>query len=194
MPALLPPQSVYTYAVELSADEAVAAGAKSIQFSQPVIQYVENFLGYPVAGIVPAGYYDRDRAVWVPSTNGSIIHILAIVDGLAVLDIDGSNIPASDAALASLGVTGPERQQLATLYSPARACGACPSRIFRPGTSIGVLNSAGATLPNQPAPIVDNKDKLDKPCKASGPIVECQTRSPERWLESAGLLQPPLPE
>ena len=34
----------------------------------------------------------------------------------------------------------------------------------------------GATLPNQPAPIVDNKDKLDKPCKASGSIVECQNQ------------------
>src|SRR5262249_40601297 len=102
MPGLLPAQSLYTYAVELSADEAVAAGAKSIHFGQPVVQYVENFLSYPVGGIVPAGSYDREQAVWVPSANGRIVQLLAIIDGMAVLDVDGSNTPASDAALASL--------------------------------------------------------------------------------------------
>jgi hypothetical protein len=38
MPAVLPPGVEYTYAVELSVDEALAAGAESVKFSQPVIQ------------------------------------------------------------------------------------------------------------------------------------------------------------
>jgi hypothetical protein len=48
MPGPLPANSAYTYAAELSADEAIAVGAKTVRFSQPVINYVENFLGFPV--------------------------------------------------------------------------------------------------------------------------------------------------
>src|SRR5262249_22902999 len=77
MPAALPPTSAYTYAVELSADEAVAAGAAGLQFTQAVILYVENFLHFPVGESVPVGYYDRDRSLWVPAPNGRIIKIVS---------------------------------------------------------------------------------------------------------------------
>jgi hypothetical protein len=53
MPAVLPPSSAYTYCAEFSADEALAAGA-TIEFDRPVITYVDNFLGFPVGGVVPA--------------------------------------------------------------------------------------------------------------------------------------------
>jgi hypothetical protein len=59
MPAALPPQSGYTFAVELSVDEALAAGATGVRFSRPVPFYVENFLNFPAGGVVPPGYYDR---------------------------------------------------------------------------------------------------------------------------------------
>lgn len=36
MPGELPPTSGYTYAVELGVDEAMAAGASRVDFSQPV--------------------------------------------------------------------------------------------------------------------------------------------------------------
>ena len=47
----------YTYAVELSADEAVAVavGATRVDLSEPAAFYVENFLGFPVGEPVPAG-------------------------------------------------------------------------------------------------------------------------------------------
>ena len=56
MPAPLPPTSGYTYAVELSVDEAMAAGAdrRALQPARSSF-YVENFLGFPVGGIVPGG-------------------------------------------------------------------------------------------------------------------------------------------
>ena len=44
--AARPPRG-YTYAVELSVDEAVEAGATEVRFDQPVITYVENFLEFP---------------------------------------------------------------------------------------------------------------------------------------------------
>jgi hypothetical protein len=53
MPAALPPSSHYTYAVELSADEALAAGAQSVQFEKPVWFYLENFLGFRLAPAFP---------------------------------------------------------------------------------------------------------------------------------------------
>jgi hypothetical protein len=37
MPGKLPPSSGYTYAVELSADEAIAAGATTVTFSKPLV-------------------------------------------------------------------------------------------------------------------------------------------------------------
>jgi hypothetical protein len=118
MPGALPPTSGYTYAVELSADEALEA--KTVNFSKPMSFYVDNFLNFPVGGIVPVGYYDRDRGVWVPSENGKIVKILAPVGDLADLDTDGSGTPATPAALLALGATDDERRELAKLYTPGQ--------------------------------------------------------------------------
>ena len=66
MPAALPPSSGYTYCIELSADEAVAAGATRVEFSQAVAFYLENFVNLPVGTAVPVGFYDRAGAAWIP--------------------------------------------------------------------------------------------------------------------------------
>ena len=42
-------------------DEALAAGATDVRFSQPLFHYVENFLNFPVGMVVPTGYYDRPK-------------------------------------------------------------------------------------------------------------------------------------
>ena len=60
MPADLPPTSAYTYAVQLSADEELSAGATELTFSQPLPFYLENFLGFAVGTSVPSGFYDPD--------------------------------------------------------------------------------------------------------------------------------------
>jgi len=120
MPALLPPDIGYTYCVELSADEAVAngikVGGKDVVFSKPVVCYVENFLGFPVGGIVPVGYYDSDRAAWVPHDNGRIIRILSVTGDLADVDIDGDGAANNAPSLATLGINDAERAKLANLY------------------------------------------------------------------------------
>ncbi len=71
MPAKLPPTSAFTYCAELSVD-----GAKSVRFDKPVVVYMNNFLGFNVGEIVPVGYYDRDRAIWIPSNNGVVVKLL----------------------------------------------------------------------------------------------------------------------
>ena len=47
MPAELPPGTGYTYAVDLTIDEAEAAGLARVSFNQPVPVYVDNFTGFP---------------------------------------------------------------------------------------------------------------------------------------------------
>jgi RHS repeat-associated protein len=132
MPAVLPPTSAYTYAVELSADEAIIAGASSVQFNQPVISYVENIYDFPVGEVVPSGYYDRDQAIWIASENGKIIQILSINAGLADLDIDGSGSPANTGEMEEIGITTAERQQLASLYASGQSLWRVPVTHFTP--------------------------------------------------------------
>jgi hypothetical protein len=121
MPAPLPPTSGYTYAVELSFDEATSASAKSVRFNQPVPVYVENFLNFPVGGIVPLGYFDREKSAWVASDNGRVIRIVSVSAGAADIDADGDGAADADAALTSLGITSQERASLATLYSAGQS-------------------------------------------------------------------------
>ncbi len=90
MPAKLPPTSAYTYCVELSVD-----GAKNVRFSNPIAIWVDNFLGFDVGVVIPAGFYNRDRALWEPSDNGVVVKLLdtntdTIVDAL---DADGDDQP-----------------------------------------------------------------------------------------------------
>jgi len=78
-------------------------GAERVKFDKPVTVWVDNFLGFPVGEIVPVGYYDRDRAQWLPMKNGVVVRLLdtdsdGIVDALDAdddgqpddLDSDGS--------------------------------------------------------------------------------------------------------
>jgi RHS repeat-associated protein len=90
MPAKLPPTSAYTYCVELTVD-----GAQRVRFEKPVVTWVDNFLGFDVGEIVPVGYYDRDRGVWVPSDNGVVVKLLDMdSDGIVdALDANGDNQP-----------------------------------------------------------------------------------------------------
>jgi RHS repeat-associated protein len=90
MPAILPPNSAYTYCVELGVDEA-----QRVRFENPVITWVDNFLGFDVGEIVPVGYYDRDKGVWVPSDNGVVVKLLDTdFDGIVdALDANGDDLP-----------------------------------------------------------------------------------------------------
>ncbi len=117
MPARLPPTSAYTYAAELSVD-----GAEQVRFQKPVTAYVDNFLGFAVGEIVPVGYYDRERAVWVPSDNGVVVKLLdtdgdGIVDSL---DNTGDGLPDD------LNNNGSYSDEVTGLDNPA---------VYKPGTT-----------------------------------------------------------
>ncbi len=177
MPGELPPTSAYTYAVEFSADEAIAANAKSVRFNQPVINYLENFLRFPVGISVPVGFYDTGTGTWIPDADGRVVKILSITGGLADLDISGNNTAATAAQLAALGVTDAERQQLAQLYTVGQSLWRTPMLHF----SDPDLNYPSSPAQPAPSPTPEkarNKDQQpkDQDC-FNGSIIRCESQT-----------------
>ncbi|MBK6514005.1 MAG: hypothetical protein IPG04_07765 [Polyangiaceae bacterium] len=92
MPGELPDNTAYTYAVDLQADEAVAAGAEHVELSEPASYFLENFIGAPVGTAVPAGTYDYEQGLWVADPDGRVVQLVSITGGLADLDITGDGV------------------------------------------------------------------------------------------------------
>lgn len=177
MPAALPPSSGYTYCVELSADEAIAAGATDVTFNAPLAFYVENFLDFPVGGIVPAGYYDRQRGVWVPSKNGVVIRIVSISGGVAAIDTNGDNLADPPSTLATFGITSEEQTRLGSMYAAGKSLWRVQIAHFTPwdcNWPYGPPNDATAPKNGKP----NGKDaKSNNPSKCSGSIIECENQT-----------------
>lgn len=186
MPAPLPPTSGYTYAAEFSIDEAVMMRATYVSFSKPVITYIENFLNFPVGGIVPVGWYDREQGTWIPSDNGKIIKILSVSNGIAELDVSGNDTLATSMALAALGITDEERKTLATLYQPGQSLWRVPIAHFTPWDCNWPYGPPlDAVPPRLPEPEIDKP--LDDPCTAPGSIIECQNQILGEAINIAGI-------
>jgi len=166
MPAELPPTTGYTYAVEYGIDEA--GGASTLEFNQPVHAYVDNFLGFPVGMEVPAGYYDRAKAAWIPSTDGKVISIVSFTSGAADVDTDGNG--TADNAGMSLA----ERQQLHGLHQGS----SLPKTLWRvPITHFSAWDFNWSMGPPEGAlgPKGDpSTNFLEKLCTKRGSIVRCQ--------------------
>ena len=176
MPAELPANSGYTYCVEFSADEAIAARAEEVKFNQPLYSYVDNFLAFPVGGIVPSGYYDRRQGIWVSSKNGRVIKFLnKNTDGLAELDVDGSGNPADATALSLLGITDTERQKIATLHTPGKSYWRVPITHFTPWDYNWPYAPPKDSEPPKTPPPAKEEPKEEK-CEEQGSIIEVQNQ------------------
>ena len=177
MPAELPPASGYTYALEYSVDEAIAAGATEVRFSQPLIHYSENFLGFPVGMAVPTGYYDRLKSAWIGSANGRVVKVVNLAGGAANLDTDGDGaIDNGDVVTATmdLTITLAERQNLATLYQAGQTLWRVPIPHFSPWDCNWPYGPPdGAVAPQQPSP---RTDTTPRPCVRRGSIIACQNQ------------------
>jgi len=183
MPGDLPFGIGYTYAVELTVDEALAAGSSTIRFSQPVVNYLENFLGYDVGVSVPAYYYDRKQGWWVPIPNGRIIKILGSTGGLADLDVDGDDVADTGTKLTDLGITDAERQRLVSLYSMGQSLWRVALMHFSP-LDLNYLRYVPD--PYQNPPIKRERDE-DDPCNsAGGSVIECQNQKLKESIAITG--------
>ncbi len=99
---------------------------------------------------------------WVAVDSGRVIQILSITGGLADLDLDGSGQPADASALAALGITDAERQELASLYLPGQSLWrAAISHFSIWDLNWGVFPPLDVIFP--PDPLVEIP-LLDKPC------------------------------
>ncbi len=181
MPAELPPTSGYTYAVEISADEALVAGATAVTLSRPVPYYVENFLGFPVGSPVPVGHYDRVKGQWIAAPDGRVVKVLGVSDGMADLDTDGNGTADPPAALAALGIDDAERAKLAGLYGAGQSLWRVALEHFTPwdcNWPYGPPDDADG--PDDP---VDGKDQPDEPdpkdddCERGGSIIACESQT-----------------
>ncbi|WP_169748944.1 RHS repeat-associated core domain-containing protein [Gynuella sunshinyii] len=186
MPGKLPISSGYTYAVELSVDEAIQAGATHVTFNQPLPVYVDNFLEFPTGEVVPAGWYDQNKMAWVPSNNGRVIEILNITDdGLAELDVAGTGEVAESDLLAIMNITEAERKYLGEYYAVGKTLWRVPVQHFTPwdfNWPYGLPE--GATTP----PVIEDQPILDsEDCDTcEGSIVEAQTQSLAEEIPVAG--------
>jgi RHS repeat-associated protein len=173
LPATLPENVSNASTIEFSVDEALAAGATSVHFNQPVSIYVNNYLELPVGSAVPNANYNRQQAQWVGTNNGLIIKILSIVDGIAELDTDGSGIAADAATLIALGITDAERQQLAVQYSAGDSLWRSVVNHFTPITWCWPYGAPDGTT----APDLEELDEEEpENCEQEGSIIECQNQ------------------
>lgn len=180
MPGELPPTSEYTYAAEYSVDEAVAMNAVETRFSQPVIQYIENFLNFPTGSAVPTGSYDRKTGDWVPEQSGTTVKILSITNSAANLDLAGGGTPATDADYLALGIDTAERQKLAEFYQPGQSLWRVPLAHFSPWDCN--YPPANKPPPNAPAPFAEPDPK--KNCEdEDGCTEEIQSQTVTEEIE-----------
>ena len=173
MPAILPPTSAFTYCAELEVD-----GVKRVEFDKPVVSYVDNFLGFDVGEIVPVGYYDRDRAVWVPSDNGVVVRLLDTnSDGMVdALDTDGDNLPDD---LDESGFFNDDVVGLNTgSYQPGNTYWRFQVNHFSPWDCNWAVLPSDSISPNpDEPPVIDEQKEEPKPCATeSGSYVNDRSR------------------
>ncbi|HEU6453721.1 MAG TPA: RHS repeat-associated core domain-containing protein [Gemmatimonadaceae bacterium] len=183
MPAPLPATSAYTYAVDLSVDEALSAGARSVVFTQPVSFYVDNFLHLPPGVTVPVGTYDPTKGKWVAEKDGRVIKILSTSPVQLGASYPDTTAAASQAVLDSLGISAAELDRLGTLY-PA---GATLWRTELPHFSAVDLNFAFG-FPDKSAPPNVSLPPGYPDCrsKTAGSIIGCEAQTLEEDIGVAG--------
>ena len=120
------------------------------------------------------GYYDREKAQWIPAKNGVVIAIVCESGGRAAVDVTGDGVADSAAALATFGIDDDELAKLADLYDPGKSLWRAAITHFTPwdyNWPYGLPDGAGG--PDQGGP--DGGDPAgDDPCGQSGSIILCE--------------------
>lgn len=174
MPGTLPPTSGYTYALELSVDEAEALDAQHVRFSKPVAFYVENFLDFPVGETVPVGSYERQTGQWLASESGRVVQVTAVTDGVADVDVDGDGKADDETTLADLGIEGAELRQLGSLYEPGQSLWRAELDHFSGWDLNWPFGPPGKAKPSGVAS--NSQTSPDNPNKACGSVIHCESQ------------------
>lgn len=194
MPGTLPPTTAYTYAVSYRVQEAEALGATRVEFSGPVVAYVDNFLdlhlegataraGYPV----PMGWYDEEAGRWVPNEqlpgwteqgSGRSVDVLGVLgDGRAALDVSGDGVADEPPGF---NISDDERRWLGAHYAPAsgearRSLWRIPIRHFSSwDANMGTKPEAGAKFPLLKKLMTTKVARAAVVCNS---VIECENRA-----------------
>ncbi len=183
-PAQLPINTAPTLCYELTVAEAESLQA-TVEFSQSVYHYNENFLQNPVGTRVPSGYLDRARGAWVPSDDGLVIGIVATDGGAATVDTNGDGAAESSASLEALGFTPEELTLLAQLYAPGQSLW----RVPLPHLSTWDFNRSDAPPPDAEPPQTIDRSDDERRCTCR----DCDDGSPADQLSKHRIAPPGSP-
>ncbi len=188
MPSPLPPNSAYTYAVEISVDEAEGrkVAGRDVVFDEPVALHVDNFMDYPVGGGVPTGYYDNDASAWVAVPDGIIIGVLDVDDGMLVLDLNGDGVPATPAELAEWQITDAERAMLAQRFEPGDSFWRVQLDHFSTWDCNWPFGPDDDAIPPDSDVDIDDGDE-DDPCTVDGCEINAFTQSMSETVDIPGM-------
>src|SRR5690606_23762014 len=126
----LPSTTAYTWAAELTADEAPPTQVSTIRFNKDIYVYLDNFIGFPTGTVIPGGFDDYQKFQWIPSKNGRVVEIVGRENGLALLDLDGDGQQENLLTYAMFGFTDEERQLLANRYNDNKTLWRMPTDHF----------------------------------------------------------------
>ena len=172
MPGPLPATSAYTFAIEIHA-EGTAQG-DTVQFSQPVVFYLDNFMSPRIqeGTTVPMGHYDTTAGQWVADVPSGMV-VTAHHSGSALTPSSVSSVTGEAAVITAAYADG--GQPRAHSDEPLHAL----------GRQLGRRSSPDAVPPNVPAPLADQPE--DDPCSTSGgSSIECQNRVLNEDITIAG--------
>jgi YD repeat-containing protein len=173
MPGSLPEGTLYTFAMDLSFDEV--GPLQTVEFSQDVFVYLDNFIALPVATEVPNGHYDYRTGLWVPDVNGIVMQVVGVSAGLALIDADLTPGPDSDEHLATLGLSDEERESIAGRYAIGESFWRMPMRHFTPADyNLGGVMKERPDVPPKPTP---GPAAPDCENTTEGSIVYCHRRA-----------------
>ncbi|MEM9187622.1 MAG: RHS repeat-associated core domain-containing protein [Myxococcota bacterium] len=173
MPGTLPGASRYTYAVDISIDQA--GPDSSVRLSEPVSLYVDNFLNLPVGYLMPLGSYSRELADWVPEKDGFIAEVTGTSGPMADIDLDGDGSPENPTVLALWGIDGAEREVIAARFAVGETFWRVQTEHFTPFD----CNMTGRrrSPPDPPIPPEPERNEPEEADCASGSVIHCQTQT-----------------
>lgn len=184
MPGDLPPTSAYTYAVEVSADEADEAGAEHVHFNQAISLYVANFLDFPVGSVAPLGLFDPDDG-WVPEQNGIVFEVLSLDGGTLALDLDGDKMADDLTEYPELEFTADELSDMSAQLVAGKTYWRVRLEHFTP-CDINMIQDAALPRPSLPWRRPSERPPQQDDCQQKGSVIDCQSRSMRDEIDLQG--------
>jgi len=185
-PAPIPDGSSLVYGMELTADEAIAAGAPHVTFDKPLALYIETTAPIPVGETLQwAQYQHHGDLSWMPERDGRVVKVIGVVAGLAVLDVDGTGKAATQKQLDALEITDAELADLATTFTVGSVLWRLEVHHFSCcAINWSVIAPDDARAPTPPPAYSDRTDEPD--CNKPGSTIRCTSQALGERIPIAG--------